>query len=391
METSSPTTCASCSSTLPPNGFFCGGCLTQFKCKACNAILVPAYAGCINCGTPKEVKNNGTAAGHNINTFRATEKPGERNIEATFSDNVAKHFADIISGTYSPKLSPQQQHVLQQLLEEPAVTDDPPAAVTTAGITAEEVPDKQQLESTNEPEILHLDDVERSAACSETHWILIYSFYLSDHGKNTFSYIDVFNKYKNARGTESRMGNFSTKWKSLFPNSIRTIKTDEFRLTEDAITSVKNIISGKTSSQPGVGTVRKKNKGQQSESSNEKTTAPKKSSGLKRLSDINFYPNGKESLEDFYKKFTVNNDDENNLLFIYYLQEILGISPITVNHVFTCYHQEGLNIRIPENLKQSIITTKFRRGWIESKERSNLSVTTAGVNKIKFWNKKEKE
>lgn len=69
-------------------------CLTQFKCKSCGSLLEKDYVGCVNCGTPKEVRaETKTDSQQNINTFRLRDTATDRTIEATFSDDVAKDLA----------------------------------------------------------------------------------------------------------------------------------------------------------------------------------------------------------------------------------------------------------------------------------------------------------
>src|SRR5690606_22688233 len=94
METNLQTKCYNCSKPLPLAGYFCGGCLTQVKCKSCGSPLEKDDAGCVNCGTPKEMRTETKADLHqNINTFRLHETTTDRTIEATFSDDVAKDIA----------------------------------------------------------------------------------------------------------------------------------------------------------------------------------------------------------------------------------------------------------------------------------------------------------
>lgn len=92
-------------------------------------------------------------------------------------------------------------------------------------------------------------------------------------------------------------------------------------------------------------------------------------------------------MDKFCKGFSVKNDNERNLLFVYYLSETLKITAINNDHIYTCYDELGL--RIPENMQSSIYKTKTRTGWIETNDNSNITVTVKGRNKIKFWDKKD--
>ena len=51
---------------------------------------------------------------------------------------------------------------------------------------------------------------------------------------------------------------------------------------------------------------------------------------------------------------------------------------VTVNQVYTCYRE--VNARIPSNLRNSLAVTSADKGWIESGDMENLSVTPRGEN-----------
>lgn len=66
--------------------------------------------------------------------------------------------------------------------------------------------------------------------------------------------------------------------------------------------------------------------------------------------------------------------------FIYYLQVILGIDGITIDHVFTCY--KSMNYRIPNNLQQNLTdTSSSKYGYINRKD-GKYSMTIIGTNFI---------
>ena len=65
-----------------------------------------------------------------------------------------------------------------------------------------------------------------------------------------------------------------------------------------------------------------------------------------------------------------------NLLFTYYLKEVLKTEGINQNHLFTCYKKLGL--KVPNNLYHSISDTISKNLWLMNA--SNLSVTVAGQN-----------
>lgn len=95
------------------------------------------------------------------------------------------------------------------------------------------------------------------------------------------------------------------------------------------------------------------------------------------LSDFDFRPSGKESLKDFFNRYDSKSNLEHNLLFTYYLQEIVKVESITTNHIFSCYRHLGLKI---PSFPQTLIDTKSRKGWIETANSDNLKVTREGIN-----------
>jgi len=94
------------------------------------------------------------------------------------------------------------------------------------------------------------------------------------------------------------------------------------------------------------------------------------------LSDFNFRPTGKESLKDFHGRYKVSTSMQNNLVFAYYLQEILN-EQITENHIYSCY--KYLGIKIP-SFPSTLNDTKRIKGWIDTSNYDNIKVTRVGIN-----------
>lgn len=83
-------------------------------------------------------------------------------------------------------------------------------------------------------------------------------------------------------------------------------------------------------------------------------------------------------LKDFYSLYDAMTNFDRNLIFVYYLQEKLGVKDISVDHIFTCYRDIGL--KVPKALHQSLLDTNNRKGWIDTSDTGKLSVTIPGVN-----------
>jgi hypothetical protein len=88
-----------------------------------------------------------------------------------------------------------------------------------------------------------------------------------------------------------------------------------------------------------------------------------------------------ESLREFCAKYVIKTNLERNLVFTYYLANVLKIEEIGINHLFTCYRNIP-STKLPGNLKQSIYDTSSK-GWIAVRSiDSDISVPVMGLNHI---------
>ena len=85
-----------------------------------------------------------------------------------------------------------------------------------------------------------------------------------------------------------------------------------------------------------------------------------------------------ESLRDFYAKYKPTSNFQRNINFLYYLTEKLGITGITVDHIFTCY-RDIPRLKAP-NAYQSLIDTSRSHGWIDTSSTDDIKVTIKGIN-----------
>ena len=88
-----------------------------------------------------------------------------------------------------------------------------------------------------------------------------------------------------------------------------------------------------------------------------------------------------QSLDEFFQQYKASKFYEYNLIFCYYLQEVAGITPITIDHVFTCYRHIP-EVRTPKALSQSLFDTSRRQGWIDTSSLDNITVSLDGINHI---------
>ncbi len=85
---------------------------------------------------------------------------------------------------------------------------------------------------------------------------------------------------------------------------------------------------------------------------------------------------GHPSLVKFMDAKLPVTNEERNLVFLYYLQHILRIKPITLDHIYTCYR--AAKIRTPLNLENSLRVTAEQRGWIKINQKGNILVAPEG-------------
>jgi hypothetical protein len=402
METNQVEVCVNCTTPLPSVGFFCGGCLTQFKCKSCEELLQKDNIGCVFCGTPKEeqAKTNGKGPINNINTFRyheiITEKSTERTIDGAYSDNVSKDFASVLISKLNGISTTANSRANR-------ISDKPENDITNHEIFQDAeiiIKDEKNTESQNASPTLSTEYPALKAIAmknlpsSETEWIVVYAFYASNYGEKIFDRENIINNYiesnrYNKTSTKRDLSKCMTR--AVVQGFINPLQTG-YSMLDTGIEKAKEIISRTSSANPKTSkrfkkTTKEEETGEEVKDKKAKKSTASTGRSLKRLTDIDFHPTGKDSLDKFYKAFTVKNDNERNLLFVYYLSETLKISTIKNDHLYTCYDELGL--RIPENMQSCIYNTKTRTGWIGTNDNSNITVTVKGKNKIKFWDKKD--
>ena len=62
------------------------------------------------------------------------------------------------------------------------------------------------------------------------------------------------------------------------------------------------------------------------------------------LNDLNLYPTEKESLKDFFEKYTSKSFFDKNLIYVYYMERVAGIQGISVDHVYTCFKKTSQKV-----------------------------------------------
>lgn len=89
---------------------------------------------------------------------------------------------------------------------------------------------------------------------------------------------------------------------------------------------------------------------------------------------------GKVSLRDFYKTKSPKSGLARNTVFVYYLEKVAKVKNIGANHIYSCY--KDVNQKVPMALHQSLVDTGFKKGWLDTKSMTNITVTTQGENLV---------
>lgn len=86
------------------------------------------------------------------------------------------------------------------------------------------------------------------------------------------------------------------------------------------------------------------------------------------------------SLKDFVAEKNPNTNIERTTVFVYYLQYILELQEITIDHVFSCYKDIGA--KLPKNLQGNLNdTASSRYGYIEA-DNGSYTVSIVGLNLV---------
>jgi hypothetical protein len=99
-----------------------------------------------------------------------------------------------------------------------------------------------------------------------------------------------------------------------------------------------------------------------------------------QLRDLDLAPNGKKSLREFAEEKKPATNHDYNVVSVYYLTEELGISEVTLNHVFTCYRDRRW--KEPANLPNSLALTSSRKRYLDTSNLDDIKLTPAGRTRV---------
>ncbi|QQO10363.1 hypothetical protein [Breznakiella homolactica] len=113
-----------------------------------------------------------------------------------------------------------------------------------------------------------------------------------------------------------------------------------------------------------------------------KQKAPRKKGAKytpKIIKTLNLSPQGKVSFSDFIIKKKPQSNEDKYPVVVYYLENILKESPVTIDHVFTVFRLVK-EWKEPRNLIAGITVAGSRKGTLDTADYNDLKTTPAGRN-----------
>ena len=96
--------------------------------------------------------------------------------------------------------------------------------------------------------------------------------------------------------------------------------------------------------------------------------------------DLNLKPKGKDSFDKFAAQKKPNSNQHRCVVAVYYLRHELDLSPITVDHVYTCF--KHMQWRVPSSLANTMAYVASVFGWLDTRNMADIKMTTIGENLV---------
>jgi len=377
--------CLYCNSELPNEANFCPKCLHQIVCLSCKRPLVKDSNICVYCGKPI-AQNNSSNSVANIIEFTENES-GTRTYKASFSDSTASNFVESFTNLLlSNKQTNRKELASTNITEGQAFKDiDSVKDLSDNNPKFDELAILKTIFKDKDGEISLYDThiKARNQRDFVSRISILYIYYHNLKNGKEVNITDLNNFIVQERLEE----NLFKTWLSKSKRTINVTKTN-VGLRFDGEEKAKQILSEilDTSKLDRYKFKINNRYSKLKEGNNINSTKTKRiyknrhSTECQIDSSLNLKPKDKKSLTDFYNEFLIKKTIERNLVFVYYLERILGIQQITVNHIFTCYKEIKANI--PSSLYQRLTNTKSLTGWIDTSNMNDIKITATGINHL---------
>lgn len=370
--------CPICNELLPDDAIFCHKCTNQIACKECGKPLSVGGVICNYCGKSIN-KTNETA-----NRFEFKEDKNSRSFTADFSDSTAGNVVETLAQLLtSNRYKLNTASSLPEYAEVPHEVADivvPAENNQTKPIES----NKGDLQLLNEifqfrGDELYLHETELKGSSLANHiqrvvLLFLYRKYLLGEKSVSRSELTEF-----LNGYSYNTGNYRAWIAST--NAINN--NNQLSLCRSGIDEAAKylceVFDPNVKSTWKQGAAKKKST---NGSSSKETKSKTQNKTYKILGNLNFQPKGKKSLSEFMSKYNPKSGLEYNVLFVYYLERVMGEKGITTDHVYSCY--KAVQQKFPSNLYQSIIDTNRRKGWLNTSNVNDIIITTNGENAVEY-------
>jgi hypothetical protein len=105
-----------------------------------------------------------------------------------------------------------------------------------------------------------------------------------------------------------------------------------------------------------------------------------RNAGIKPVGDIDFVPDGKQSLKEFFAEKAPDSDLDQILVICHFLQHALASEKIGPGHVLSGFKHVGKPV--PKDLKQTIRNLKDKKAWLNFSDIDSIHLTTEGDNQV---------
>jgi hypothetical protein len=102
--------------------------------------------------------------------------------------------------------------------------------------------------------------------------------------------------------------------------------------------------------------------------------------GIKPVGDVDFIPNGKESLKELFAEKNPTSDMDQILVICHFLQHTAQVDKIGPGHVLSGFNH--VKKPVPKDLKQTIRNMKTKKAWLRFADMDDIHVTTEGDNRV---------
>lgn len=373
--------CQFCGQALPDNAKFCFKCKKQIVCQKCGERLVDEADICIYCGASILTSVKSTAQ----NYIRYKESQTEKSFEATFSNETAgavvETFASFLpANKHSKAINIATNHINDASFVDIENEERPQLSAS--------MPEKN--DNDGEPNLINRIFGTRGENDIYLHETSLKANSKVDYaGRLTILYLyyNHINGIKEVKRSEvnsfiektglNNDGNYR-KWISK-EKSLFNINEGSYCLCrageERAKLYIEEVFDDTKTDKWKLGHSTKN-----SSKSNGPLNKTHKSTSYSLVTNLNLSPCNKETLKSFVTKYKTTSGFAYNLVFVYYLQKIVGVKNISANHIYTCYMD--LSVKFPSNIRQSLIDTKNKKGWIDTSSMTNICLTTVGENAI---------